>query len=270
MSVASDLLARLAERPAEAAILLDVDGTLAPIVSRPDEAVVPEQTRAVLSGSSSATGWWRVSADGRGRMRRASSASMACATSGSTAWSWSPGRRMGGAASQVRRVRRLARGRGKAAHALLSLPVRGRRRRGRKCSSGGRRPCGQGRVAPSVGSAGAQDPSADRGGQGDCGRAAARRSQPAAGAVRRRRHDDLNGFRGLDGLEVAVRDRSRLGRGPLRLAEAADVIAGGPEALAEASHSCTHVDESVLAPVRTLRRAVRSTVGGRGLDPEPR
>ena len=50
MSVASDLLARLAERPAEAAILLDVDGTLAPIVSRPDEAAVPEQTRAVLSG----------------------------------------------------------------------------------------------------------------------------------------------------------------------------------------------------------------------------
>jgi trehalose 6-phosphate phosphatase len=50
MSVASDLLARLAERPAEAAILLDVDGTLAPIVSQPDEAVVPERTRAVLSG----------------------------------------------------------------------------------------------------------------------------------------------------------------------------------------------------------------------------
>jgi trehalose 6-phosphate phosphatase len=50
MSVASDLLARLAERPAEAAILLDVDGTLAPIVSRPEEAVVPDQTRAVLSG----------------------------------------------------------------------------------------------------------------------------------------------------------------------------------------------------------------------------
>jgi trehalose 6-phosphate phosphatase len=49
MSVASDLLARLAERPAEAAILLDVDGTLAPIVSRPDEAAVPEETRAVLS-----------------------------------------------------------------------------------------------------------------------------------------------------------------------------------------------------------------------------
>ena len=49
MSVASDLLARLAERPEEAAVLLDVDGTLAPIVSRPDEAAVPEKTRAVVS-----------------------------------------------------------------------------------------------------------------------------------------------------------------------------------------------------------------------------
>jgi trehalose 6-phosphate phosphatase len=49
MSVASDFLARLAERPMEAAILLDVDGTLAPIVAQPDEAVVPERTRTVLS-----------------------------------------------------------------------------------------------------------------------------------------------------------------------------------------------------------------------------
>jgi len=48
--VASDLLARLAERPAEAAILLDVDGTLAPIVSRPEDAAVPEGTRGLLRG----------------------------------------------------------------------------------------------------------------------------------------------------------------------------------------------------------------------------
>ena len=42
----SDLIAALAERPAESAILLDVDGTLAPIVSRPELATVPEETRA--------------------------------------------------------------------------------------------------------------------------------------------------------------------------------------------------------------------------------
>jgi trehalose 6-phosphate phosphatase len=48
--VGSDLLARLAERPREAAILLDVDGTLAPIVLRPEEARVPDATRVLLRG----------------------------------------------------------------------------------------------------------------------------------------------------------------------------------------------------------------------------
>jgi trehalose 6-phosphate phosphatase len=42
------LLARLAEQPAEAAIILDVDGTLAPIVPRPEDAVVPDETRGLL------------------------------------------------------------------------------------------------------------------------------------------------------------------------------------------------------------------------------
>jgi trehalose 6-phosphate phosphatase len=49
MAVAADeLLAALAERPEDAAVLLDVDGTLAPIVARPELATVPEQTRAEL------------------------------------------------------------------------------------------------------------------------------------------------------------------------------------------------------------------------------
>jgi trehalose 6-phosphate phosphatase len=43
-----DALARLREAPERAAILLDVDGTLAPIVARPEDAAVPEGTRAVL------------------------------------------------------------------------------------------------------------------------------------------------------------------------------------------------------------------------------
>lgn len=41
-------LAELARAPAEAALLLDVDGTLAPIVPRPEDARVPEETRAEL------------------------------------------------------------------------------------------------------------------------------------------------------------------------------------------------------------------------------
>jgi trehalose 6-phosphate phosphatase len=43
-----DALAQLSEDPARAAVLLDVDGTLAPIVARPELAQVPEETRAEL------------------------------------------------------------------------------------------------------------------------------------------------------------------------------------------------------------------------------
>jgi trehalose 6-phosphate phosphatase len=42
------LLQPLVEAPGESAILLDVDGTLAPIVARPELAAVPEKTRAEL------------------------------------------------------------------------------------------------------------------------------------------------------------------------------------------------------------------------------
>src|SRR3954464_828793 len=43
-----DLVARLAEDPAQAAILLDVDGALAPIVPRPEDARVPPETQTEL------------------------------------------------------------------------------------------------------------------------------------------------------------------------------------------------------------------------------
>jgi trehalose 6-phosphate phosphatase len=43
-----DLLDRLAEDPAHAGLFLDVDGVLAPIVPRPEDARVPEETRAEL------------------------------------------------------------------------------------------------------------------------------------------------------------------------------------------------------------------------------
>jgi trehalose 6-phosphate phosphatase len=44
----ADLLDRLAEDPAHAALFLDVDGVLAPIVPRPEDARVPEETRGEL------------------------------------------------------------------------------------------------------------------------------------------------------------------------------------------------------------------------------
>jgi trehalose 6-phosphate phosphatase len=45
----ASLLARLTENPGRAAILLDIDGTLAPIVPRPEQASVPEETRGELA-----------------------------------------------------------------------------------------------------------------------------------------------------------------------------------------------------------------------------
>jgi len=43
-----ELLDRLTKDPARAALLLDVDGVLAPIVPRPEDARVPDETRAEL------------------------------------------------------------------------------------------------------------------------------------------------------------------------------------------------------------------------------
>jgi trehalose 6-phosphate phosphatase len=46
--VAAHLLTRLAEQPDRAAILLDIDGALAPIVPHPDQAAVPPETKKEL------------------------------------------------------------------------------------------------------------------------------------------------------------------------------------------------------------------------------
>ena len=45
---AQKLLEELAREPGRAALLLDVDGVLAPIVARPEDAAVPQETRAEL------------------------------------------------------------------------------------------------------------------------------------------------------------------------------------------------------------------------------
>jgi trehalose 6-phosphate phosphatase len=48
-STAVDALARLAADPGSAGLFLDVDGVLAPIVERPEDASVPESTRDLLT-----------------------------------------------------------------------------------------------------------------------------------------------------------------------------------------------------------------------------
>ena len=47
--MAASPLAQLAEDPSHAAILLDVDGTLAPIVERPEDARVPDEVKSELA-----------------------------------------------------------------------------------------------------------------------------------------------------------------------------------------------------------------------------
>ena len=47
--MADDLLGLLAADPSKAAVLLDVDGTLAPIVDRPEDARVPDEARRELA-----------------------------------------------------------------------------------------------------------------------------------------------------------------------------------------------------------------------------
>lgn len=49
MPSGTDLLERVAADPRGSALLFDVDGTLAPIVERPEDAVVPDTTRAELA-----------------------------------------------------------------------------------------------------------------------------------------------------------------------------------------------------------------------------
>ncbi len=49
MANAPVLLVRFRSEPEQAAVLLDVDGTLAPIVERPEDAAVPEETRAEVA-----------------------------------------------------------------------------------------------------------------------------------------------------------------------------------------------------------------------------
>lgn len=47
--MANDLLGQLADDPRRAAVLLDVDGTLAPIVPRPEDARIPDDVRRELA-----------------------------------------------------------------------------------------------------------------------------------------------------------------------------------------------------------------------------
>ena len=78
MPAIEELIEPLRADPAAAAVLLDIDGTLAPIVRHASDATVPEQTRMLLIECSrrsapspvSAAARRRSHADGRDRLDR--------------------------------------------------------------------------------------------------------------------------------------------------------------------------------------------------------
>ena len=229
----TSLIARLAEQPERAAILLDVDGTLAPIVDRPADAAVPEGTRDVVRGLASryalvALVSGRVEEDAR---RVAGLEEVAYVGEHGMGldphagdWGdalevllietpWEAERKRYSAAFHYRTAEdedaAVATLR-EVEHRALELGLRPRW--GRKVLE----------VLPPV----------------DANKGTAVRALLADNGLRRALYagddaTDLEAFRGLDGLEVAVRVAVVSEEGPIELGEAADLVVGSTEALVE-------------------------------------
>jgi trehalose 6-phosphate phosphatase len=226
------LLARLAERPDETGLLLDVDGTLAPIVARPEDAVVPDETRGLLERLA---GLYALVACISGRPGEDIAAMVGIESVvyvgehglelDPRAEEWAPAisdfadsvewpaerkrltisfhfRTAGDEQAAVTELRRVA---DRAVAAGL------RPRWGRKVLE----------VRPPL----------------DAGKGTAVRSLLDQRGLRRALYagddaTDLDAFRGLDGLDLAVRVAVVSDEGPSELGTAADIVVGGPEALA--------------------------------------
>jgi trehalose 6-phosphate phosphatase len=233
------LLARLAERPGEAAILLDVDGTLAPIAPRPEDAVVPDETRVILerlvvryalvgcvsgrAGDEAAElvgveGVVYVGEHGLELDPRAAEWSPRIAEFADSidwpaerkrltvAFHWRTAEDEQAALTELRRV------------ADRAIAAGLRPRWGRKVLE----------VRPPI----------------DADKGTAIRSLLDERGLRRALYSgddstDLDAFRGLDGLEVAVRVAVVSDEAPNDLGAAADVVVGGPEALADLLRALT-------------------------------
>ena len=234
MSVASDLLARLAERPEEAAVLLDVDGTLAPIVSRPDEAAVPEETRAVvsslvkryglvacLSGRPGADAARVVGVDG---VRYVGEHGLELEP-GAEAWAEQLARFAASVDWPAEAGKRLTLSfHYRSADDVVAAEDALRAVAGRAVENGLRPRWGRRvlEIRPPI--------------EADKGTAVVRLLDE--GGLRRALYagddtTDLDAFRGLDGLDVAVRVAVVSDEAPVELADSADLVVDGPKALAE-------------------------------------
>lgn len=228
------LLAQLAERPELAALVLDVDGSLAPIVASPEEARVPDSTRkevarlvaryrlvACVSGRPGDDAARVVGVDGVRYVgehgleldpEAEAWAERLAAFARGVAWTAEPGKRL-----SLSFHYRAAAAQDAAETYLREVASRAaadgfRPRWGRKVLE----------VRPPL--------DADKG-------TAVQRLLDEAG-VRRGLYagddtTDLDGFRGLDGLELAVRVAVDSDECPAELRNAADLVVAGPAGLAQ-------------------------------------
>ena len=285
------ILALLRERPARTAILCDIDGTLAPIVERPEEASVPAATRGrCWRPSATGSGWSRASRAAGPRRRGGWSGSTRSPTSATTGSSvWRPGRRsprsipaMEPLAARVRafaaahfddraaRRRRAARGQGRD----LGLPLARRsrpRRRPRAARARSPRRRARPGLVPALGAHGARDPPHRR------PSTRAPRSRPpsparglSARALRRRRHDRPRrlppaarapGRRGARARRSASGWRRR--KGPAEIADEADLVVDGPDELPRAARPAGGLIPAPLA-LHRLPQVDRDADGRRG------
>jgi trehalose 6-phosphate phosphatase len=230
---AADLLAELAQRPREAAIILDVDGTLAPIVARPEDASVPARTRELLAGLVERYGLVAclsgrpgedaarvvgvegaryVGEHGLELAPEAEAWAQRLADFAATAdWPHEEGKRLS-LAFHYRTADNVA----KAESALRAVAERALAeglltRWGRRVLE----------IRPAI----------------DCDKGTAVGRLLADSSLRRALYagddtTDLDAFRGLDGLELAVRIAVASDEGPDELGPAADLVVDGPEGLA--------------------------------------
>jgi len=229
-----DALARLAAEPAAAALFLDIDGVLAPIVERPDDATVPEPTRiqlhrlagvyglvACVTGRESGVAreivgvpsLVYVGEHGLELVPEAKTwAPQIHAFAAGTGWRWLEEKPLASAFHYRRADDREA-----ARVALEDIATRAlgegfRTRWGRYVLE----------VLPPV----------------DASKGTAVRALLAQSGLRRALYagddtTDLDGFAALDGLELAVRIAIVSAEGPSELGERADLLLGSPSAFAE-------------------------------------
>ena len=228
-----DALAQLSEDPASAALFLDVDGTLAPIVARPELASVPEETRAevrrlaskyalvaCISGRTgeearrlvAVEGVVYVGVHGLELAPEAERWREALRPFAAVGWPWLEDKGLtvalhwreapdeAAARAELEAVAEQARAAGLEA------------RWGRKVLE----------LRPPV--------EADK---GTAVRSLLAERELARGLYAGDDTTDLDGFRGLDGCEIAVRVAVASAEGPPELAEAADVVVGSPAKLLE-------------------------------------